>query len=103
MKKIIEHIDGFRWVDGDTSSMPFLEGSDQYNELVKEGCKIELMPQSQKEAHHIESSNELIKKQLLSLDVPSYTLERALTGDLEAIRKVKKAESEKAILRAKIK
>ena len=51
MKKLIEYVDGFRWIDGDTSSAPFKKDSDLYNEKLAEGFKLELMPQAEKAAH----------------------------------------------------
>ena len=54
MKIIKEYTDGFRWVDGDTSSAPFEKDSDKYKELIAEGCKVEIIPQSEKDKHEAE-------------------------------------------------
>ena len=51
MKILKEYTDGFRWHNGNTSSVPFEKDSDLYKEKLEEGYELELMPQSEKDAH----------------------------------------------------
>lgn len=102
MKILKEYTDGFRWIDGDTSSAPFEKDSELYNEKLVEGFELELIPQSEKEAHEQEQAKDKLKQELASLDVPLYTVARALTGDKEAIDKLSQAEAKKKKVRAKL-
>lgn len=65
--------------------------------VIKEPTKIE------KSRASIDQSNATIKQQLTALDVESYVIERAISGDQFAKDKIMEAEIEKAILRAKLK
>ena len=56
MKILKEYTDGFRWIDGDTSSAPFEKDSELYNEKLAEGFELELMPQAEKDAHEQEQA-----------------------------------------------
>lgn len=51
MKKLKEYIDGFRWIDGNTSSAPFEKDSHTYMEKLAEGFELELLSQAEKDAH----------------------------------------------------
>jgi hypothetical protein len=69
MKKIVEYVDGFRWVDGNTSSAPFTKDSNQYSELITEGCKVELILQATKDAHEqAEAINQAVSSVQTMLD-----------------------------------
>ncbi len=60
MKKIIECVDGFRWVDGDTESIQFGVDSDTYSRLVSEGCEVVRLPEADKIKHRLSQSIEAI-------------------------------------------
>lgn len=61
MKKLIEHIDGWRWHDGNTSSMPFEKNSELYQEKLVEGYEVVEMPQAEKDAHTEKESRDQFK------------------------------------------
>ena len=77
MKILKEYVDGFRWVDGDTSSIPFEKDSDLYNEKLAEGFELELMPQSEKDAHEQEQARATFKTERAQA-VEALTIETAL-------------------------
>ena len=54
MKILKEYIDGFRWIDGNTSSVSFEKDSALYNEKLAEGFELVLMPQSEKDEYEQE-------------------------------------------------
>jgi len=56
MKILKEYVDGFRWIEGNTSSAPFEKDSDIYNEKLAEGFELVLMPQAEKDAHEQEQA-----------------------------------------------
>ena len=99
MKMLKEYIDGFRWIDGDTSSAPFEKDSELYNEKLAEGYELVLLSQAEKAA---QERADLIA-QIAALDLPLYTLERAIAGDVEAQDKIAANELEKQKLRALLK
>jgi hypothetical protein len=66
MKILKEYIDGFRWVEGNTSSVPFEKDSDLYNEKLAEGFELELMPQAEKDAHEQEQARDKANQEALS-------------------------------------
>lgn len=102
MKIIQEFDDGFRWIDGDTSSAPFEKDSDQYKDLTRKGCKVELIPEAEKTAQKKAQSEAVIIQKLTALDLPPHTLAMAIAGDSEALDKLAKAESIKAVLREEL-
>jgi len=51
MKILKEDTDGFRWIDGNTSSAPFDKESEIYNEKLTEGYELVLLSQAEKDAH----------------------------------------------------
>lgn len=102
MKKIKEHLDGFRWHDGNTSSAPFKKDSDKWNELIEEGCEVEYLPQAEKDAYKAQQERDVILSELSALDAPSHKIERALAGDQQAIDDIKANEAKKNELRAKL-
>lgn len=56
MKILKEYIDGFRWINGNTSSVEFEKDSDKYKEKLAEGYELVLIPQSEKDAHEAEQA-----------------------------------------------
>jgi hypothetical protein len=66
MKILKEYTDGFRWIDGDTSSVPFEKNSELYNEKLAEGFELDLMPQAEKDAHEQEKEIEKENQEALS-------------------------------------
>ena len=55
--KILKEIEsGFQVLDGNTISATFQKDSGQYNELIAEGCKVELIPQAEKDANEAEQA-----------------------------------------------
>lgn len=54
MKILKEYTDGFRWINGDTSSGEFEKDSDIYKEKLAEGYELVLIPQAEKDAHEAE-------------------------------------------------
>jgi len=58
MKKLIEHFDGWRWHEGNTSSAPFEKDGEQYTSLIEEGCEVEYLPQSEKDAYKAQELRE---------------------------------------------
>ena len=102
MKIIKEFTDGFRWIDGDTSSIPFEKDSEQYKALIAEGCKVELIPKAEKEAHEKAQAEGAILQELAALDLPVHTLALAIAGDGEALDKVIKTEAAKDELRKEL-
>lgn len=103
MKILKEYTDGFRWIDGDTSSAPFEKDSDLYNEKLAEGFELELITQAGKDAHAEQQARDELLAELAALDLPSYAIERALAGDEYALELVKTNEEKKALIRAKLK
>ena len=77
MKILKEYVDGFRWIEGNTSSAPFEKDSDQYNELIAEGCEVELIPQNEKDAHEQEQARAVFKTERAQA-VDALTIETAL-------------------------
>ena len=65
MKKIVEYLDGFRWVDGNTSSANFQKDGDQYRDLIAQGCKVELIPQAQKDSYEAEQAQDAINQEAM--------------------------------------
>lgn len=102
MKTIKEYQDGFRWVDGDTSSVPFEKDSDIYNELIAKGCKVELIPKAKKDAHKKEQDKAAIIQKLAALDLPPHTLAMAVSGDEIALKKLTDNEALKVTLREEL-
>lgn len=68
MKQLKEYVDGFRWVDGNTSSAPFEKDSDLYREKLAEGFQLVLIPQAEKDAYEqaqlIEQATTLVQAML---------------------------------------
>ena len=102
MKMVKEYIDGFRWIDGDTSSIPFEKDSEQYKALIAEGCKVELIPKAERKAHEKAQAEGAILQELAALDLPAHTLAMAISGDGEALDKVIKTEALKVALREEL-
>jgi len=102
MKILKEYVDGFRFIDGNTSSVPFKKGSDTYNEKLAEGFELELMPQTEKDAYAKQQTRDTLLAELAALDLPSHTIERALAGDEYAMELVKTNEAKKAEIRDKL-
>ena len=65
MKKIVEYLDGFRWVDGNTSSANFEKDSDQYRDLIAQGCKVEIIPQATKDAYEAQQAQDAINQEAM--------------------------------------
>lgn len=61
MKQIKEYIDGYRWIDGDTSSAPFEKDSDTYNEKLSEGFELVELSQAEKDAHALSEARAKFK------------------------------------------
>lgn len=99
MKLLKEYQDGFRWIDGNTSSAPFEKDSDTYNEKLSEGYELVLIPQSEKDAHEAEQVHIDLIAQLTDLDVSQRTLEDAMLGDEFALAKLQEAAALKAEIR----
>tara|TARA_R110000824_G_scaffold344886_1_gene531532 strand:+ start:465 stop:773 length:309 start_codon:yes stop_codon:yes gene_type:complete len=99
MKKIVEYVDGFRWVDGNTSSAPFTKDSDQYKELIADGAELVEIPQAEKDAHEQAEARVGKMAELAALDVPVHTLARAIGGDPYAIKLVAESEVLKDAIR----
>ena len=99
MKILKEYTDGFRWVDGNTSSAPFEKDSELYNEKLAEGFELVLLDQAEKDAYQAQLVREDILSQIAALDVPPYTLGRACAGDQIALDKIVASEAAKQILR----
>lgn len=68
MKKLIEHTDGWRWHDGNTSSIPFEKNSELYQEKLAEGYEVVELAQAEKDAHAqaqiIEHATSLVQSML---------------------------------------
>ena len=60
-------------------------------------------PQAEKDAHRAAQGRAELIAQIAALDLPLYTLERALAGDIEAQEKIAANELEKQKLRAPLK
>ena len=65
MKIIKEYQDGFRWIDGATSSAPFEKDSDQYKRLIAEGAELILIPQADKNAYEAKQSQDAINQEAI--------------------------------------
>lgn len=102
MKILKEYTDGFRWIDGDTSSAPFEKDSDLYSEKLAEGYELVLIPQTEKDAYQAQLVREDILSQIAALDVPPYTIGRACAGDQTALDKIVASEAAKQILRGQL-
>lgn len=90
MKILKEYKDGFRAHDGTRSSAPFEKDSELYNEKLAEGFELELIPQSEKDAHE-----ELLRKQsvidnisALEATITPRRLREALMGNSSFIEDV---------------
>ncbi len=47
MRIVKEYIDGFRLIDGNTSSIPFEKESEQYRVLIAAGCEVSYLNESE--------------------------------------------------------
>ena len=80
-------------VIGDTISTGVLFGkdSDKYNELIAKGCKVELLPQDEKDAYEDEQVKAGIISEISILEAkvtPRRAREAMLTGDYSFIQGV---------------
>lgn len=103
MKILKEYMDGFRWVNADTSSAPFEKDSDIYKEKLEEGFELVLIPQSEKDAHKIEQENAVVVSDLNTMDTSIRQIEEALAGDTEALALIAARVATKKELRGKLK
>ena len=99
MKILKEYIDGFRWVEGNTSSAPFKKDSDLYNEKLAEGFELELIPQAEKDAHEQEQARDKANQEALSYLASTdwYVIRQldsgeAIPEDVKQLRKEARAE-----------
>ena len=90
MKILKEYTDGFRWHNGNTSSVPFEKDSDLYKEKLEEGYELELMPQSEKDAHEDSLRIQSIVDEISTLEstITPRRLREALMGDSSFIEDV---------------
>lgn len=102
MKKLKEYFDGFRWVEGDSSSSPFAKNSEQYKSLLNDGCEVVAIPKAEKDAHAKAQAGATIIQKLAALDLPPHTLAMAISDDSDALDKVIKTEALKVALREEL-
>lgn len=62
-KLIKEYHDGFRWVDGDTSSAPFEKDSELWCQLIDEGCDVEYLSNEEKDDRRSRLEREQFKQE----------------------------------------
>jgi len=89
--------------DSITISVPFEKDSELYLQKIEDGFEVVEMTQAEKDAYKTEQERADIIAQIAKLDLPLYTLERALAGDVEAQDKIAANELEKQKLRALLK
>lgn len=102
MKKIIEHLDGFRWHEDGTSSIPFEKDSDMWDKLIGEGCEVEYLSQSEKDAYQKQVERELKLSKIVELEMgqTKRLLRNAALGDQYAINKLQTIEDEVEAIRS---
>lgn len=109
MMQLIENMEGLFFSrellsDGRTKEgAPFEKDSDLYNEKLAKGFELVLLEQAEKDAYLLQQEQEALLSDLFALDLPSYTIERALAGDEHAIKLISENEQKKALIRAKLK
>jgi hypothetical protein len=59
--------------------------------------------QAEKDTYLRQQEKDSLLSDLAALDLPAYTIERALTGDQYAIQLINENENKKALIRAKLK
>jgi len=109
LMKLIERKNGFFHLefkeDGKLiKSAPFEKDSDQWSELIEEGCEVEYLPQAEKDEYQAQQDRESVIIQITSLEskqTPRKLREAAL-GDVEAIKFLQDLENEIAELRKQL-
>lgn len=65
-------------------------------------AEIKPCDQAEKDAYLAQQEQEILLAELSALDLPTYTIERALAGDQYAIQLINENEQKKALIRAKL-
>lgn len=93
-----ETLNGVKWKPHN------MRGDDEYEiHESSEWQDIKPCDQAEKDAHQAEQERAELIAQIAALDLPLYTLERALAGDVEAQEKIATNELEKQKLRVLLK
>jgi hypothetical protein len=101
--KILQEIQsGFRTINGNTISATFQKDSDQYKELIEEGCRVELIPQAEKDAHEDQLRKQEVIDKITDLEstITPRRLRDALKGDISFLEET---EAKIEVLRGDLK